>query len=119
MNATIAKRLMKIDIQPFFFTLHTLPSGKRRTHLGSFYMRKFLLNSLLLFGVLLVGHAKAQVPASSTASGPAASSEPVHLAAAPVARTNWAVTRLGDQVFAFYGLGVGKTSSEIARDVHA
>lgn len=41
------------------------------------------------------------------------------LPAAPVARTNWAVTRLGDQVYTFFGLAQGKTSADIARDVHA
>jgi hypothetical protein len=39
--------------------------------------------------------------------------------AAPVARSNWAVARVGDTVFTFYGLGPGKASSDIARDVHA
>lgn len=88
---------------------------------GAFYMRKSVLNALLLVGVLSVGHAQAQQPGptSSTASGPAASGGPVSLPPAPVARSNWAVTRVRDQVFAFYGLGVGKASSDIARDVHA
>ena len=39
--------------------------------------------------------------------------------AVPVARSNRAVVRVGDTVFAFYGLGPGKTSADIARDVHA
>lgn len=39
--------------------------------------------------------------------------------AAPVARTNWAVTRVGEEVFAFHGLGAGKTFADIAHDVHA
>ncbi|WP_020652139.1 Kelch repeat-containing protein [Massilia niastensis] len=37
---------------------------------------------------------------------------------APVARANWAVTRLDHQVFAFYGLAPGKASGDITRDVH-
>lgn len=69
-------------------------------------MRKFVLKALLPFGVLIAGHAQSQNP------GPTPSP-------APVARSNWAVARLGDQVFAFYGLGTGKASSDIARDVHA
>ncbi|MEJ7745613.1 MAG: hypothetical protein WKF61_02430 [Luteimonas sp.] len=40
-------------------------------------------------------------------------------AAVPIARSNWAVARVGDTVFTFYGLGSGKTSGDIARDVHA
>lgn len=36
-----------------------------------------------------------------------------------VARSNWAVALAGDHVFAFYGLGTGKTHADIARDVHA
>jgi N-acetylneuraminic acid mutarotase len=39
--------------------------------------------------------------------------------AAPAARANWAVARAGDQVYAFYGLGAGKTFKDIERDVHA
>ncbi len=39
--------------------------------------------------------------------------------AVPIARSNWAVARVGETVFAFYGLGSGKTSGDIARDVHA
>lgn len=35
------------------------------------------------------------------------------------ARSNWAVARSGDQVFAFYGLGQGRTFADIAHDVHA
>jgi hypothetical protein len=38
---------------------------------------------------------------------------------APVARANWAVTRAGDQVYTFYGLGAGKSYRDIERDVHA
>lgn len=38
---------------------------------------------------------------------------------APVARTNWAVARDGGQVYSFFGLGPGKTYSEIQKDVHA
>jgi len=34
-------------------------------------------------------------------------------------RANWAVTRLGNEVYAFYGLGAGKTHADIARDTHA
>lgn len=37
----------------------------------------------------------------------------------PIARSNWAVARVGETVFTFYGLGSGKTSDDIARDVHA
>ncbi len=40
-------------------------------------------------------------------------------AAVSLARSNWAVARVGYTVFAFYGLGSGKTSGDIARDVHA
>ena len=61
-------------------------------------MRRALLSALLL---------------SAGLSGPQAAAQ------APVARTNWAVTRVGGEVFAFYGLGAGKTSADIARDVHA
>jgi N-acetylneuraminic acid mutarotase len=39
--------------------------------------------------------------------------------AVPVARSNWAVARVGNAVFTFYGLGSGKTSGDIARDVNA
>ncbi len=39
--------------------------------------------------------------------------------AAPAARSNWALARVGDSVFTFYGLGPGKASGDIARDVHA
>lgn len=46
-------------------------------------------------------------------------SELTALAPAPVARTNWAVARLGDQVYTFFGLGAGKASADIAHDVHA
>ncbi|MDE2308768.1 MAG: hypothetical protein KGJ97_10830 [Xanthomonadaceae bacterium] len=42
-----------------------------------------------------------------------------HARAAAPARTNWAVARVGEQVFAFYGLGAGKTRLAIAHDVHA
>lgn len=38
---------------------------------------------------------------------------------APVARANWTVARAGQQIFAFYGLGTGKTHADIARDAHA
>jgi hypothetical protein len=38
---------------------------------------------------------------------------------APVARSNWTVARAGDEVFAFYGIGTGKTSKDIARDIYA
>ena len=65
-------------------------------------MRRGLISSLLLPAALFGTQAMAQV-----------------LPQAPVARANWAVARAGDQVFAFYGLGVGKTSADIARDVHA
>jgi N-acetylneuraminic acid mutarotase len=41
------------------------------------------------------------------------------LPAAPVARSNWAVARAGDQVFAFYGIGAGKTSGDIAKEIYA
>ena len=37
----------------------------------------------------------------------------------PPARSNWAVARAGGQVYAFYGLGPGKTYADIAHDVHA
>ncbi len=40
-------------------------------------------------------------------------------APAPVARSNWVVAGTADEVFAFYGLGPGKTWRDIARDVHA
>jgi len=63
-----------------------------------FYMRKLLLITVLLSGVLGISHA--QTPA-------------------PVARSNWAVARLGDQVYTFFGLGPGKTNNDIMRDVHA
>lgn len=53
----------------------------------------------------------------------AAQAQPVPLARslppAPVARTNWAVAKAGDAVFAFHGLGPGKTSRDIAHDTHA
>jgi len=52
---------------------------------------------LLLLAAMLSGHARAAAPA----------------------RTNWAVARVGDRVFAFYGLGANKTWLDIARDVHA
>ena len=39
--------------------------------------------------------------------------------AGPGARSNWAVARAGDEVFAFYGLGAGKTHSDIAGDAYA
>jgi N-acetylneuraminic acid mutarotase len=78
-------------------------------------MRKFVLNALLLSSVISVGHAQAQVAGSTSSTA----SRPVKLSPAPVARSNWAVARLGDQVFTFFGLGVGKASSDIARDVHA
>jgi N-acetylneuraminic acid mutarotase len=61
-------------------------------------MRRALISSLLLPAALWGAQAAAQ---------------------APVARANWAAARAGDQVFAFYGLGAGKTSADIARDVHA
>lgn len=35
-----------------------------------------------------------------------------------MARANWAVARAGNQVYAFYGLGPGKTHADIERDVH-
>lgn len=65
-------------------------------------MQNFALNALLLSGALI----GLQVQAQS-------------LPSAPVERSNWAVTRLGHQVFAFYGLGAGKTANAIASDVHA
>ncbi len=37
----------------------------------------------------------------------------------PVARANWTIARAGEEVYAFYGLGPGKTHADIARDVHA
>lgn len=40
-------------------------------------------------------------------------------AEAPVARSNWAVARAGDNVYTFFGLGPGKTHADIERDVHA
>jgi len=42
-----------------------------------------------------------------------------HARAAAPARTNWTVARVGERVFAFYGLGADKTRLAIARDVHA
>ncbi|NML61663.1 hypothetical protein HHL21_11340 [Massilia sp. RP-1-19] len=70
--------------------------------------------ALLLIGAFsLGGPALAQHPRA------AAKAAPVKLSPAPVARANWAVTRAGNEVFAFYGLGEGKASSDIARDVHA
>lgn len=62
------------------------------------YMRKLVLHTVLLSGVLGISHAQTS---------------------APVARSNWAVARLGDQVYTFFGLGTGKTSNDIMRDVHA
>ncbi len=41
------------------------------------------------------------------------------LSPAPAARSNWAVARVNDQVFTFYGLGPGKTSADIMHDAHA
>ena len=41
------------------------------------------------------------------------------LTPAPVARSNWAVARVNDQVFTFNGLGPGKTSADIEHDAHA
>jgi N-acetylneuraminic acid mutarotase len=70
-------------------------------------MIKCMLTALSLFGVLVVSECIPSVAA------------PASLPPAPVARSNWAVARAGDQVFAFYGLGPDKTSSDIARDVHA
>ena len=61
-------------------------------------MRRAVITSLLLSAFLWGAQAAAQ---------------------APVARANWAVARSGDQVFAFYGLGSGKASADIARDAHA
>jgi hypothetical protein len=52
--------------------------------------------------------------ASALASGAALAQ-----ADAPVARSNWAVARAGDQVYTFFGLGPGKTHADIAHDVHA
>lgn len=63
-------------------------------------MRKLVLNTVLLSGVLGISHAQTLAPA-------------------PMARSNWAVTRLGDQVYTFFGLGPGKTNNDIMRDVHA
>lgn len=55
------------------------------------------------------GHAGVMPEAGADATGPDS----------PVARANWTVARAGDQVFAFYGLGPGKTQADISRDVHA
>jgi hypothetical protein len=79
----------------------------RATTIAIFQMHRYTLIALLLFVVLIVGH------------GTLAMGGPVSLSPAPVARSNWAVARLGDQVFTFYGLGPDKTSSDIARDVYA
>jgi N-acetylneuraminic acid mutarotase len=67
-------------------------------------MRKFILHASMLLA------AQAAL---------AAHAAPLNLNPAPVARSNWAVARRGDEVFAFYGLGVGKSNADIARDVHA
>jgi len=67
-------------------------------------MHKSLLNVLMISGALLGALFCAQAMAQQSA---------------PVARSNWAVARAGGQVFAFYGLGAGKTSNDIERDVHA
>ena len=87
-------------------------------------MRGFVLNALMLCGGLIVTQVQAQGPtnppaANATSSAPTDRVPADPLPPAPVARTNWAVARVNNQVFAFYGLGTGKTSGDIARDVHA
>lgn len=57
----------------------------------------------------MLDHAGVMPEAGADATGPDS----------PVARANWTVARAGDQVFAFYGLGPGKTQADISRDVHA
>lgn len=67
-------------------------------------------NALLFLCAGMVGapvHAQATLP------------NPDALPAAPVARSNWTVARAGDEVFAFYGIGAGKRSDDIARDIYA
>lgn len=53
------------------------------------------------------------------AAGHAEASHGGAFPAAPVARSNWAVASAGDEVFAFYGIGPGKRSNDIAKDIYA
>jgi len=77
-------------------------------------VRKLLTNALMLCSGLI----GAQLHAQMSARPPPSSASIVEegalrpLPAAPVARSNWAVARAGDQVFAFYGMGAGKTSRD-------
>lgn len=81
-------------------------------------MRRIVLAVLLLSVGLFGVYAVARPPDTQPLKASRSTSEN-RLRAAPVARSNWAVARSGDRVFAFYGLGPGKTPADIAKDVHA
>ena len=88
-------------------------------------MRKLLTHAFVLCGGLIGTQLHSQMPAtpqvahSSSSASVVAGAAPSPLPAAPVARSNWSVARAGDQVFAFYGIGAGKTSRDIAKDIYA
>ena len=88
-------------------------------------MRKLLTNALMLCSGLIGAQLHAQMSARPPVAHQPSSASIVEegalspLPAAPVARSNWAVARAGDQVFAFYGMGAGKTSRDIAKDIYA
>ena len=87
-------------------------------------MRGIFLSTLVSFGTLITLQAHAQ--ASGARQAVSVSPQTVSpdgmaggaLPPAPVERSNWAVARAGDKVFAFYGLAAGKTSNDIMRDIH-
>jgi len=84
--------------------MHTKPSN----------MQNRLANAL----VISAGMIAAPLHAQTITSVPDANRAEL-LPPAPIARSNWAVAREGDEVFAFYGIGGGKRSSDIARDIYA
>lgn len=76
-------------------------------------MQRCLANALLICAGLIVAPLHAQTTAADSDS-----SHWETLPPAPVTRSNWAVTRAGDEVFAFYGIGANKSSNDIARDIY-
>jgi N-acetylneuraminic acid mutarotase len=77
-------------------------------------MKKRLANAFVLCGGMIAVSLHAQAMTNDSEADRAGLLPP-----APVARSNWAVARAGDEVFAFYGIGAGKRSSDIARDIYA
>lgn len=77
-------------------------------------MQKCRAIALLLCAGMVVAPLHAQKTATDSEASHGSSLPP-----APVARSNWTVARAGDEVFTFYGLGAGKSSNDIARDIYA